>query len=82
MTLHLIQSHTCTIGSKGKEHQVSAMEMKPKKVRVSLTLDEDLIKEMRDLADKNDRSLSQLINRCLRYYSAIAKKNPEKYPID
>ncbi len=58
------------------------MEMKPKKVRVSLTLDEDLIKEMRDLADKNDRSLSQLINRCLRYYSAIAKKNPEKYPID
>ena len=61
---------------------MSTKETKPKKRRVSLTLDEDLILELQDLADQNDRSLSQLINRCLHYYLSISEKNPEKHPID
>ena len=65
-----------------KDLYMNAMEMKPKKKRVSLTLDEDLILELQDLAEQNDRSLSQMINRCLRYYLSISEKNPDKHPID
>lgn len=40
--------------------------MKPLKNKVSITLDEDLIQEIKKLAEKDDRSFSQYINMVLK----------------
>lgn len=40
--------------------------MKPLKERVSITLDNDLIPKIRELAENEDRSLSQYINLVLK----------------
>lgn len=42
--------------------------MKPLKEHVSITLDNDLLEELRKMAEEDDRSLSQLINRILKAY--------------
>ena len=42
--------------------------MKPLKMKVSLTLDEDVIKLIKQLAEKDDRSFSQFINKILKEY--------------
>ena len=41
---------------------------KPLKQKISITVDGDIIEALRDLADKNDRSLSQYINLILKSY--------------
>ena len=40
--------------------------MKPLKASVSITLDEDVLENVRQLAEKYERSLSQYINLLLR----------------
>lgn len=40
--------------------------MKPLKEKVSITLDSDIIKKLRDLAEDDDRSFSQYINMVLK----------------
>ena len=47
--------------------------MKPLKEKVSITLDSDIIKEIRQLADKDDRSFSQYINKVLKEYITTNK---------
>lgn len=42
--------------------------MKPLKSKVSITLDEDVIKKIRELAEEDDRSFSQYINMILKEY--------------
>lgn len=42
--------------------------MKPLKVKVSLSLDEEIVKKLRILADEDDRQLSSYINIVLRNY--------------
>lgn len=42
--------------------------MKPLKEKVSITLDNDIVKEIRELAEKDDRSFSQFINKVLKEY--------------
>lgn len=42
--------------------------MQPKKEKVSVTIDSDLLQELRIHAQKDDRSLSQYVNRILRRY--------------
>lgn len=42
--------------------------MRPKKEKVSMTIDSDLLQELRSHAQKDDRSLSQYVNRVLRRY--------------
>lgn len=56
------------------------MGLKPLKKKVSITLDEDVIKEMKLLAEKNDRSLSQYINLILKRHlnNLSTKENPSK----
>lgn len=44
------------------------ISVKPLKVRLSITLDEDIAQKIRDLAEKDDRSLSQYINLVLRQH--------------
>ena len=40
--------------------------MKPLKEKVSITLDEDIIKKVKKLSEKDDRSFSQYINLILK----------------
>ena len=42
--------------------------MKPLKEKISITIDSDLLKELKIQAEKDDRSLSQFINLILRRY--------------
>lgn len=49
--------------------------MKPLKSKVSITLDSDIIVQLKDLAEKDDRSFSQFINMILKEY--LSQKNKE-----
>ena len=40
--------------------------MKPLKTKVSITLDSDLLEKIKELAEKDDRSVSQYINITLK----------------
>ena len=40
--------------------------MKPLKEKVSITLDSDIIKKLKDLAEDDDRSFSQYLNMVLK----------------
>ncbi len=50
--------------------------MKPLKTKVSITLDTDLIEQIKELAEKDDRSFSQYINLVLKDF--LARKKQEK----
>ena len=50
--------------------------MKPLKTKVSITLDSTIIEQIRDLADKDDRSFSQYITLILKEY-LLQKENFE-----
>ncbi len=49
--------------------------MKPLKKKISVSLDENLIEKAKLLAEKDDRSLSQIVNMALKAF--IASKNDE-----
>lgn len=42
------------------------MNLKPLKIKVSITLDETIVETIRDLAEKDDRNFSQYINLILK----------------
>ena len=42
--------------------------MKPLKTKVSITLDDDIISQVKQLSDRDDRSFSQYINLVLRQH--------------
>lgn len=44
--------------------------MKPLKDKISITIDSDLLEELKKEAEKDDRSLSQFINLILKKYMA------------
>lgn len=46
--------------------------MKPLKIKVSLTLDEDIVEKIKILAEDDDRSFSQYINLVLKEH--LSKK--------
>ena len=47
--------------------------MKPLKEKVSITLDCNIVKEIKEMAEKDDRSFSQFINLILKDYIAKNK---------
>lgn len=49
--------------------------MKPLKEKISITIDNDLLKELKAEAEKDDRSLSQYINIILKKYLSDKKEN-------
>ena len=49
--------------------------MKPLKTKVSITLDAEIIDEIKTLAEQDDRSFSQYVNLVLREYLRENKKN-------
>lgn len=42
--------------------------MKPLKQKVSITLDEEIVSEIKELAEQDDRNFSQYINMVLRHW--------------
>ena len=49
--------------------------MKPKKVIISLSLDNDIVERLRTIAEEDDRALSSCINLILRdYLRSLANK--------
>ncbi len=52
--------------------------MRPLKAKVSITLDEELIKDVKKLAEQDDRSFSQYINVVLNRHLMEVKKNEKK----
>lgn len=52
--------------------------VKPLKNKVSITLDEDIIKQVKELAENDDRSFSQYINMVLKEYINKIDKKSEK----
>ena len=53
------------------------MNKKPYKVKVSVSLDEDIIMEIKKMAENDDRSFSQYINLVLKDHIAKHKENKE-----
>ena len=49
--------------------------MKPLKEKISITIDSDLLIELKDEAEKDDRSLSQFINIILKKFIQDKKEN-------
>jgi len=49
--------------------------MKPLKEKISITIDENLLLELRERAEQDDRSLSQYINLILKEYIANHPNN-------
>ncbi len=52
--------------------------MKPLKNKVSITLDADLIEEIKYLAEKEERSFSQYINMVLKEHLKSSTPSPQK----
>ncbi len=52
--------------------------MKPLKSKVSITLDEDIIEMIKELAEKDDRSFSQYINMVLKEHINKLNNNQKK----
>lgn len=48
--------------------------MRPLKEHISITVDQDLLAKARELAELDDRSLSQFINMALKEYVAKQQK--------
>ncbi len=53
------------------------LSMKPLKNKVSITLDSDIIEQLKLLAEQDDRSFSQYINMILKEYLTQADKKKE-----
>lgn len=52
--------------------------MKPLKSKVSITLDEDIIQRIKELAENDDRSFSQYINIVLKEHLNRNDRDAEK----
>ena len=53
-------------------------KLRPLKAKVSITLDEELIKDVKKVAEQDDRSFSQYINVVLNKHLMEIKKNDNK----
>ena len=53
-------------------------KVKPLKSKVSITLDEDIIQKIKELAENDDRSFSQYINMALKDYLNRISRTADK----
>lgn len=54
---------------------MNAKPMKPLKEKISITVDSDILEKARELAEMDDRSLSQFINIALKEYVKKTENN-------
>jgi len=53
--------------------------MKPLKTKVSVTLDSDIVAQIKELSEKDERSFSQYVNLLLRnHLEQINKQSPKR----
>ena len=52
--------------------------MKPLKEKVSITLDENIVERIKELAENDDRSFSQYVNMVLKEYISKIDQTNEK----
>ncbi len=52
--------------------------MRPFKKKVSITLDEDIIDRVKELAEQDDRSFSQYVNLVLKEHIRKTSENQQK----
>ena len=52
--------------------------MKPLKEKVSITLDENIVERIKELAEDDDRSFSQYVNMVLKEYISKIDQTNEK----
>ena len=52
--------------------------MKPLKDNVSITLDEDIVKKIREYSESDDRSFSQYINMVLRNHIKVIEESAKE----
>ena len=50
--------------------------MKPLKEKISITIDNDILQKLKELAEYDDRSLSQYINIILKQHIKNTESNP------
>lgn len=60
------------------KEDIAMSNNKPLKEKISITIDGDLLAELRQMSDKYDRSLSQLINLILKHHVSNESDSPEK----
>lgn len=48
--------------------------MRPLKEKISITIDSDVVKKVKELAESDDRSFSQYINMILKEHLALIEK--------
>ena len=51
--------------------------MKPLKEKISITIDWDILEKIKEMAEKDDRSLSQYINIVLKRHVGGAERNKD-----
>lgn len=51
------------------------IRVKPLKEKVSITLDSDIVEKIKQLAEEDERSFSQYINKVLKEYLKNSNKN-------
>ena len=51
--------------------------MKPLKDKISITIDNDLLAKIREIAEADDRSLSQYINLVLKKHLEVIENNQD-----
>lgn len=51
--------------------------IRPLKERISITIDSDIVAELRTLSENDDRSFSQYINGILKKYVHHVRRHPE-----
>lgn len=49
--------------------------MKPLKIKVSITLDENIVDQIKEMAESDDRNFSQYINLILKEWVATKKRD-------
>lgn len=59
---------TCQYNKRKYANIISGDDMKPLKEKISITIDADLLLKLRQLAEEDDRSLSQYINLILKQH--------------
>ena len=50
--------------------------IRPLKERISITIDSDIVAELRNLSEKDDRSFSQYINGIMKKYLLHIRRHP------
>ena len=70
-------AHFAIIIGKIEKNNGETEKMKPLKEKISITIDWDILEKIKEMAEKDDRSLSQYINIVLKRHVGGAERNKD-----